>query len=126
MHTALMLGILAPFAAALLGSTTTSTSSNPVASIYPNDITGVQNCTFVIIPITLDYARQMIPPQYKILTSAYEQLIPDFPEDSYPLLIQTSYSYDDQAPLGTTPPFQQFQIQLPFVDFLGDGYSSFS
>ncbi|RDL34585.1 uncharacterized protein BP5553_07713 [Venustampulla echinocandica] len=76
---------------------------NPIGSQYPNNVTGTLNQTISIVPIPFALARSIIPAQYGILTAAYKSLLPGFPANSYP----------------------SFHISYPFVDLLGDGYSSF-
>jgi hypothetical protein len=60
-------------------------SPNPIAQKYPNNITGTINGTLAVIPIPYGLARNLIPSQYGILTSAYESLLPGFPPNSYPV-----------------------------------------
>lgn len=60
-------------------------SPNPIASLYPDQITGTINSTLSMVPIPYDLARSIIPAQYGILTGAYNSLLKGFPEDSYPV-----------------------------------------
>ena len=69
---------------------------NPLAELFPNNATGVLNATLAIIPISLDMARRLIPPQYGILERAYRALLPDFPEGMYPVLVQAAHDHDVQ------------------------------
>lgn len=72
------------------------TLPNPIAPVYPNNATGVLNATLAIIPISLRTARRLIPDQYGILEHAYRSLIPDFPVDMYPMLLQAAHDHDIQ------------------------------
>jgi hypothetical protein len=69
---------------------------NSIATIFPNNATGVLNATLVIVPISLDDARRLIPAQYGILEHAYRSLLPDFPEGMYPMLVQAAHDHDIQ------------------------------
>jgi hypothetical protein len=70
---------------------------NPIAHIYPNNATGVLNGTVSVLPIPLTLARQLIPPQYRILEHAYRALLPDFPADMYPAVLQAVHDHEVQA-----------------------------
>jgi hypothetical protein len=73
-------------ASSLLPSSTDSGSSpNPIATQYPNNTTGTTNGTITVIPIPYALARSIIPAKYGILRKAYEELLPGFPADSYPV-----------------------------------------
>lgn len=69
---------------------------NILADKYRHNITGVLNSTIVAVPIPLSEARQLIPPQWRILETAYRSMIPDFPPDMYPLIIQGVHDHDVQ------------------------------
>jgi hypothetical protein len=60
-------------------------SPNPIASLYPNSVTGTINGTFAAVPIPFEMARNIIPSQYGILKAAYKSLLPGFPEGKYPV-----------------------------------------
>lgn len=78
---------------------------NPIASIYPNNATGVLNGTISVVPISLDVARQLIPPQYRILEHAYRHLLPSFPKNMYPAVVQAVHDHDIQASGFKVPDF---------------------
>jgi hypothetical protein len=69
---------------------------NTLADMFPNNATGVINATLAIIPIPLEAARRLIPPQYGILERAYRALLPDFPEGMYPVMVQAAHDHDVQ------------------------------
>jgi hypothetical protein len=69
---------------------------NTLAETFPNNATGVLNATLAIIPIPLEAARRLIPPQYGILERAYRALLPDFPEGMYPVMVQAAHDHDVQ------------------------------
>lgn len=126
----------------------TSTKPNPVVLQYPDTPTGTFNATLAIVPVPLDTARQLIPPQYAILEEAYRTLLPNFPEGMYPVLLQAGLDHDIQLlTYGITVPTfhvrsllgadsgrraganrypQRIGWSFPFVDLLGDGFSSFT
>jgi len=60
-------------------------SPNPIAALYPNNVTGTINSTIAVVPIPYHLARSIIPAKYRILKTAYESLLPGFPKDSYPV-----------------------------------------
>lgn len=69
---------------------------NTLAELFPNNATGVLNATLAIIPIPLETARRLIPPQYGILEHAYRALVPSFPEGMYPVMVQAAHDHDVQ------------------------------
>ncbi|KAL2261015.1 hypothetical protein VTK26DRAFT_4810 [Humicola hyalothermophila] len=101
--------------------------SNPLAELFPNNATGVLNATLVIIPVSLEIARRLIPPQYGILERAYRSLLPDFPEGMYPVMVQAAHDHDVQLRAYgiTIQDFSRVGFEFPFLDLTGDGYSSF-
>lgn len=85
---------------------------NPLAELFPNNATGVLNATLAIIPISLETARRLIPPQYGILERAYRALLPDFPEGMYPVMVQAAHDHDVQfRAYGIT--IDDFSVSLP-------------
>lgn len=87
---------------------------NPLAELFPNNATGVLNATLAIIPISLETARRLIPPQYGILEGAYRALLPDFPEGMYPVMVQAAHDHDVQFPAyGIT--LDDFSVGIPVL-----------
>lgn len=82
---------------AVTGVCQTCTQPNPIAVTYPNNATGVLNGTISVVPISLALARKLIPPQYRILEHAYRHLLPSFPKDMYPVVVQAMLDHDIQA-----------------------------
>lgn len=78
------------------GVCTSRDHHNTLAELFPNNATGVLNATLAIIPIPLETARRLIPPQYGILEGAYRAILPNFPEGMYPVLIQAAHDHDVQ------------------------------
>ncbi|KAG0146015.1 hypothetical protein CROQUDRAFT_657967 [Cronartium quercuum f. sp. fusiforme G11] len=101
------------------------TIDNPIASTYPTSVTGVLNGTLAILPIPLSQAQSLVGSKHKILTEAYRKLLPDFPSDMYPALLQALRDHDVQTLGIPIPDFSRISIEFPFVDLLGDSYSSF-
>lgn len=79
------------------GTCSTSSQPNPIAQQYPNAPTGTFNATLAIVPIPLTTAREIIPSQYAILEDAYRALIPGFPADMYPVLMQAGLDHAIQV-----------------------------
>ncbi|KAF4780243.1 hypothetical protein HER10_EVM0010450 [Colletotrichum scovillei] len=98
---------------------------NPIFSQYPNNATGLLNVTMVIIPIPMTTARQIIPQQYGILEGAYRALMPNFPADMYPVVVQAGHDHDIRFQDFGIPDFSKSGFEFPFLDLLGDGKSSF-
>ncbi|KAI3391916.1 hypothetical protein diail_6618 [Diaporthe ilicicola] len=107
---------------------TTSSQPNPIAQQYADTPTGTLNTTLAIVPIPLATARKIVPSQHAILEGAYRSLMPDFPADMYPVLATAGLDHDIQlAALSINiQDFQRFGWSFPFIDLLGDGYSSFT
>lgn len=82
---------------ASLDSCRTRDQPNPIASLYPMNATGTLNGTVSVIPISLALARKFIPPQYRILEHAYRALLPSFPKDQYPAILQAVHDHEVQA-----------------------------
>ncbi|PBP25778.1 hypothetical protein BUE80_DR003295 [Diplocarpon rosae] len=104
------------------------TSPNPIRAAYPNDVTGTFNGTLAIVPIDLELARSIIPKEWAINQEAWMSLLPQFSVTKYPLVVRSGVNHD----IGKAEPFfgledyQSVHIAFPFVDLLGDGFSSFS
>ncbi|KAF1912191.1 hypothetical protein BDU57DRAFT_459730 [Ampelomyces quisqualis] len=98
---------------------------NPLASLYPNNATGTLNGTVAILPISLDLARRIIPSQYRILEHAYRAILPTFPKDMYPAILQAVHDHEVQAFGYKIPDFSRAGIEFPFLDLLFDNTTSF-
>ncbi|KAF2433907.1 hypothetical protein EJ08DRAFT_657613 [Tothia fuscella] len=98
---------------------------NPIASQYPTDVTGTLNGTLALLPIPMALARSIIPLKYQILTSAYRSLLPDFPKDMYPALLQVVHDHDVRYGEYRLDDFSRASVEFPFVDLLNDGSTSF-
>jgi len=111
-----------------INSTVVSESAeNPIGESFPGNITGTLNGTIIVVPIAYSLARTLIPEKFNILTKAYQEILSDLPKDQYPLIIRSQLDHD--VGLNGTqliPDFQTVHVSYPFVDLLGDGYSSFS
>ncbi|KAG9005416.1 hypothetical protein FRB94_010895 [Tulasnella sp. JGI-2019a] len=109
----------------LINPTGTSNSQpDPLASTYPNNVTGTINQTIIVAPISYLLARQLIPEKYGILPH-YAAMLPGFPSKMYPLVLEAKLDHDVQMNGTSIPDFTSFQITFTFVDLLGDGYSTF-
>ncbi|RYP40633.1 hypothetical protein DL769_011736 [Monosporascus sp. CRB-8-3] len=105
----------------------TQCSANPHALDYPNFISGNLNGTTLIVPIPLTTARDVIPSEYGIMEHAYRALLPTFPEGMYPMMAVGVHDHDLQFPAYGMHPadFSRAALEFPFLDILGDNYSSF-
>ncbi|RYO77507.1 hypothetical protein DL762_009221 [Monosporascus cannonballus] len=105
----------------------THSSANPHALDYPNFISGNLNGTTLIVPIPLTTARDVIPSQYGIMEHAYRALLPTFPEGMYPMMAVGVHDHDLQFPAYGMhlADFSRAALEFPFLDILGDNYSSF-
>ncbi|KAF2713887.1 hypothetical protein K504DRAFT_450523 [Pleomassaria siparia CBS 279.74] len=110
---------------ASLGLCTTKDQPNPIAHIYPGNATGTLNGTISVIPITLELARQLIPPQYGILEHAYRALLPDFPKGMYPAVVAALHDHEVQAFGYKIDDFSRSGFEFPFLDLLNDNHTSF-
>ncbi|KAL9098616.1 MAG: hypothetical protein Q9163_005760 [Psora crenata] len=99
---------------------------NPIASTFPNLTTGTINASYAVLPINYAQARAIVPSQYKIMTESIEKLIPFFPKGKYPLVLSTQIDHDIQGNGIRIPDFTAVQFRFPFIDLLGDGYSTSS
>ncbi|PSR85798.1 hypothetical protein BD289DRAFT_482497 [Coniella lustricola] len=108
--------------------TATSSQPNPIAQEYAQDVTGTLNATLAIVPIPLSTARELVPSQWTILEDAYRALLPAFPEGMYPVLMQAGLDHDIQLAAYdiSVADFQRIGWSFPFIDLLGDGFSSFT
>lgn len=98
---------------------------NTIASTYPNNATGVLNGTLAILPLSFDIARKYIPAQYKILTHAYQHVLPGLPQGTYPALVQLMHDHDIRMGSIMINDFQRASIEFPFIDLLDDNATSF-
>ena len=73
---------------------TVESSPNPIATLYPEHVTGTINGTIAVVPIPYLDARNIIPSQYGILTHQYESILPGFPAGHYPLIIRSILDHD--------------------------------
>jgi len=116
---------------------------NPIADQYPNSITGTVNGTLVLIPMSLEAVRQIIP--HPILVDAYRTILPGFPKDKYPALLQSVQDHDLRfngssvpgvvdftvgsllvaTPLISSNRSQRSSFEYPFVDLSGDGRTAY-
>ncbi|CAK7200975.1 hypothetical protein SEUCBS139899_003675 [Sporothrix eucalyptigena] len=104
---------------------------NPIAQIYPFNATGLLNVTLAVVPIPLATARTLVPSKWPILVHVYEALFAslsiNFPANHYPLLVQAGLDHDIQLAAYnlSISDFQRTGYEFPFVDRLGDNFTSF-
>ena len=111
------------FTASEIESCRTHDRPNPIAHLYSGNATGTLNGTITVLPIPLALARTLIPHQYGIITHAYRSLLPNFPADMYPAILQALHDHDVQAFGYKIPDFTRTGIEFPFLDMFGDGTS---
>ncbi|KAL8366792.1 hypothetical protein RB595_008757 [Gaeumannomyces hyphopodioides] len=114
-------------AAAAGGACVSRSAPNPVSAKFPNSATGVLNGSMVVVPIPMADARAAVPAQWGILEGALKANLPGFPEGMYPLFIQAVQDHDIKmhAFNVSIPDFTRVSLEFPFIDLLGDGYTSF-
>ena len=78
------------------------------------------------MPLSYAEARRIVPAKYRILKKSIEAALPSFPKGKYPLFISTQIDHDIQNAGLRIPDFSLAQFRFPFIDLLGDGYSTFS
>ncbi|KAL8913694.1 MAG: hypothetical protein Q9171_001544 [Xanthocarpia ochracea] len=99
---------------------------NPIATTYPQNITGTINATTSVLLVPLPYARSLLPSRFanSILTSAYARF--NISTKLYPLVVESVIGHDIRYNNFTiVADFSSFRVTFPFIDRLGDGYSSF-
>ncbi|KAI4268858.1 MAG: hypothetical protein LQ337_007600, partial [Flavoplaca oasis] len=104
----------------------TSCLPNPIATTYPNNITGTINATTSVILVPLSYARSLLPSRFanSILTNAYTRF--NISPTLYPLVVESVIDHDirfNNSPVLSD--FSSFRTTFPFINLLGDGYSTF-
>ena len=99
---------------------------NPIATIYPYNVTGTINATTSILLVSISYARSLLPARFadSILTHAYTRF--SIPENHYPIVIEATIDHDIRFNnTNLIADFSSVRFTFPFIDLLGDGYSSF-
>ncbi|KAI0849114.1 hypothetical protein F5Y00DRAFT_269748 [Daldinia vernicosa] len=102
-------------------------SPNQHSQQYPTLVSGNLNGTTLIVPISLEIARQVIPNEYGILEEAYRTLLPSFPDGMYPMMAQIVHDHDLQLPAynASLPDFSRASLEFPFLDIFGGGFTPF-
>ncbi|KAL8771474.1 MAG: hypothetical protein Q9209_003144 [Squamulea sp. 1 TL-2023] len=99
---------------------------NPIATIYPHNVTGTINATTSVVLVPISYARSLLPTRFAnaILTSAYTRF--NIPPTAYPLVVESVIGHDLRFNnIPAIADFSSFRTTFPFIDLLGNGYSSF-
>ena len=99
---------------------------NPIATVYPYNVTGTINATTSVLLVSIPYARSLLPARFanSILTHAYTRF--NIPKNKYPIVIDAAIDHDIRYNnANPVADFSSFRISFPFIDLLGDGYSSF-
>lgn len=78
---------------------TSQDSPNPIFQDYPNVVSGNLNTTIMIVPITMEKAREAIPNGWGILEDAFRSLLPSFPEGMYPMMVVGAHDHDLHLPV---------------------------
>ncbi|KAL8895826.1 MAG: hypothetical protein Q9192_003424, partial [Flavoplaca navasiana] len=132
MRTAWFISLLFPCVADLcsanlsLQANCTSCLPNPIATTYPNNITGTINATTSVILVPLSYARSLLPFRFanSILRNAYTRF--NISPTLYPLVVESIIDHDIRFNNSRVlSDFSSFRTTFPFIDLLGDGYSTF-
>ncbi|CAL8582234.1 hypothetical protein XPA_007902 [Xanthoria parietina] len=99
---------------------------NPIATTYPHNITGTINATTAVLLVPLCYAQSLLPSRFanSILTHAYTRF--NIPPTTYPLVVESIIDHDIRyGNIPVAADFSSFRLTFPFIDLLGDGYSTF-
>lgn len=73
-------------------------SPNTIYPDYPNIVSGNLNTTIMIVPISMETAREVIPNGWGILEDAFRSLLPSFPEEMYPMMVVGAHDHDLHLP----------------------------
>ena len=85
---------------------TTESQPNPIAALYPNNVTGTANGTLAILPIPYAEARSVIPSQYSILNDTIKAVLgKEWPSDMFPVLLVTKHDHQISFEGAFTPDF---------------------
>lgn len=121
--------IYLPFASTILQpralqSNCSTCAPNPIANIYPNNVTGTVNATTSVIVVPLAYAQLLLPSHLKPLPHAYARFY--IPSTHYPLIVESIIDHDIRYQ-GLNPiiDFSFFRLSFPFIDLLNDNSSCF-
>lgn len=109
-----------------LQSNCNTCAPNPIASIYPNNVTGTINATISVLIVPIDYARSLLPSRLSplILTRAYTRF--SIPPSHYPLVIENSIDHDIRFQnLTPVADFSALKSTFPFIDLLEDNSTCF-
>ncbi|KAL4945605.1 hypothetical protein BDV06DRAFT_219142 [Aspergillus oleicola] len=121
-------GTYAAAFAALASLASAQAGPNTLAQYNPAKRTMSVNATFCILPISKEAAKSIS--HYDPLDVPSE-ILPSFPADKHPLIIQASYDNDirmtalDLVPL-QIPALMGGSVQVPYVDVLKDGKTPFN
>ena len=105
------------------GPCITQSLPNPIGDQFPTDIVGTLNGTVVAWLVDLEYARSLT--EYPLLVHAAKDKYPDLPEGKYPLFADSVMNFDGKFAGFPLEPFHRVRANVPFVDRLNDGYTSF-
>ena len=99
---------------------------NPIASIYPNNVTGTINATTFVLVVPLSYARSLLPPRLAplILSHAYTRF--SIPSTHYPLVLENTIEHDIRYQgIKGVADFSSLRFTFPFLDLLNDNFTCF-
>ncbi|KAG6986513.1 hypothetical protein G7Y79_00079g100310 [Physcia stellaris] len=122
----LSLALFSTLSTAAIQTNCTTCAPNPIASVYPNNVTGTFNATISVMVVPIDYARSLLPKRLAslILPHAYKRF--SIPETHYPLVVENAIEHDIRLQgANFFPDFSSFRLTFPFIDHLSDGFSCF-
>ncbi|OJD29550.1 isoflavone reductase family protein [Diplodia corticola] len=111
----------------LAGASLTCSSEsqpNPIPTAGGTNPSGTINGTLAVLPIPLSEAQRIVGDKYTIQTAAYRELLPSFPADMYPAIIQAVLDHDIQASGIRIPDFTRISIEYPFISIPGTNRST--
>lgn len=106
-------------------SNCTTCAPNPIASIYPNNITGTINATTSVIIVPLSYAQSLLPAHLHPLPHAYSTRF-SIPATHYPLILEGAIEHDIRFQgRSSIVDFSSLRFSFPFIDLLNDNSTCF-
>lgn len=99
---------------------------NPLAEIYPYNVTGIINATTAVLLVPLPYAQSLLPSRFSNATLNHAYTRFNIPPSLYPIIIEAAIDHDIRFNKSTAlADFSSLKVTFPFIDLLGDGYSNF-
>lgn len=118
--------------AALAAVPALAQAPNTVASSFPKDRTESYNGSYFFVPVADEKLEELTKP-YKLvpLPTSDKSLFPNgYPAGTHPVLVYAGYGNDIRQTIAGVPAYipnlLSAQVNIPYVDRLGDGKTPFS